>query len=289
MPACQGDRKSPSALIRIPSVSAEASAKQTGRVDTDTGTRRAADIAPVAALLADRTRARIVTALIDGRALPASVIAQESGVSPPTASEHLSRLLAGGMLQVEPSGRHRYYRLAGPEVAAAVEALAVIAPQPPVTSLRESTRAAAMRRARSCYDHLAGQLGVAVTEALVEQGVLRRTDGGSGTSRDRRDRLAAPVARHPYELGPAADRVLVRMGVDLAALHERPPSARPLLRFCVDWSEQRHHLAGALGAAVLDAAVRAGWVTRRPGGRALDVTADGVRGLAETLGIQAAA
>jgi DNA-binding transcriptional ArsR family regulator len=270
-------------------VPTEAFATQTGRVDTDTGLRRAADIAPVAALLADRTRARIVTALIDGRALPASVVAQESGVSASTASEHLSRLLAGGLLRVERSGRHRYYRLAGPAVAAAVEALAVIAPQPPVTSLRESTRAAAMRRARTCYDHLAGRIGVAVTEALVEQGVLRRTDGASGTARGRRDRLAAPVRTHPYALGDAADPVLARLGVDLAALRDRPASARPLLRFCVDWSEQRHHLAGALGAAVLAATERSGWVTRRPGGRALDITVDGVRGFAETLGVQTAA
>jgi DNA-binding transcriptional ArsR family regulator len=252
-------------------------------------TRRPADIAPVAALFADRTRARIVSALGDGRALPASVIAQESGVSPSTASEHLARLVAGGVLRVETSGRHRYYRLAGPEVGAALEALAVLAPQPPVTSLRESTRAAAMRRARTCYDHLAGRLGVAVTEALVECGALVRGDGLAVTERGRRDRLAAPVARHPYTLGPHADAAFARLGVDLPALRERPASARPLLRFCVDWSEQRHHLAGALGAALLDRAEGAGWVTRRPGGRAVDVTPAGERAFADALGVQAVA
>jgi DNA-binding transcriptional ArsR family regulator len=248
--------------------------------------RSAADIAPVAALFADRTRARIVSALADGRALPASVIAQESGVSPSTASEHLARLVGGGVLAVEQSGRHRYYRLAGPEVAAALEALSVISPQPPVRSLRESTRAAALRRARTCYDHLAGRAGVAVTEALIDRGALVRTDGRTDARRGRRDRLSAPVAAHPYELGPQAGPVLAGLGVDLAGLLERPASARPLLRFCVDWSEQRHHLAGALGAAVLTAAERAGWLHRRPSGRAVDITDDGVAGLAAALGVQ---
>jgi DNA-binding transcriptional ArsR family regulator len=258
-------------------------------VSSPTVARRAADIAPAAALFADPTRARIVAALTDGRSLPASVIAQESGVAASTASEHLARLVAGGVLQVERSGRHRYYHLAGPEVAAAVEALAVIAPQPPVRSLRESTRAAALRRARTCYDHLAGQLGVAVTEGLLREGALVRTDGGAGTNRAATDRLAAPVRAHGYALGAAARPVLGRLGVDLPALLDRPRSARPLLRFCVDWSEQRHHLAGALGAAVLTAFEDAGWVHRRPGGRALLLTDAGADGLAATLGVQPAA
>lgn len=258
-------------------------------MEQNLGLRTAADIAPVAALFADRTRARIVSALADGRALPASVIARESGVSPSTASEHLGRLLAGGILRVERSGRHRYYRLAGRDVAAAVEALAVIAPQPPVRSLRESTRAAALRQARTCYDHLAGRVGVAVTAALVERGALIRTDGASGTGRGRLDRLAAPVRSHPYALGDGAAAVLAGIGVDLDGLLARPASSRPLLRFCVDWSEQRHHLAGALGAAILDAVEDAGWVRRRPGGRALDVTDDGARGFAAALGVQPAA
>lgn len=247
---------------------------------------RAPDIAPVAALFADPTRARIVTALVDGRALPASVIAQESGVSASTASGHLGRLVDGGVLRVEQSGRHRYYQLAGPEIAAVIEALSLVAPQPPVMSLRESTRAAAMRRARTCYDHLAGRLGVAVLDALVANGALSRTDGGVGTARRAADRLAAAVRSHPYELGPAADAVFERLGVDLAALQQRPASARPLLRFCVDWSEQRHHLAGALGAAVLTHAETARWVMRRRDGRALEVTESGRRAFGSALGIQ---
>jgi DNA-binding transcriptional ArsR family regulator len=258
-------------------------------VDTDRPARAAADIAPAAALFADPTRARIITALVDGRALPASVIASEAGVAASTASEHLARLVAGGALAVERSGRHRYYRLAGPAIATAVEALAAIAPQPPVRSLRESTRANALRRARTCYDHLAGRLGVAITAALVERGALTRADGRAGIERAAADRLAAPVREHPYELGPAAGPVFAGLGVDLPALLDRPRTARPLLRFCVDWSEQRHHLAGALGAAVLASAESAGWVARRPSGRALDLTPAGADALAGRLGVQPAA
>jgi DNA-binding transcriptional ArsR family regulator len=248
-------------------------------------TRRAADIAPVAALFADRSRARIVSALADGRSLPASVLAQESGVAASTASEHLARLVEGGVLVAERSGRHRYFRLAGADVAAAVEALAVIAPQPPVRSLRESTRAAALRRARSCYDHLAGRLGVAVTEALVEQRALVRHDGLHGVRRAPEDRLAGPVREHAYALGPGAVVVFGALGVEVSALADERRGRRPLLRFCVDWSEQRHHLAGALGAQVLTAMLSDGWVRRAAAPRALDVTAAGTDGLRAALGI----
>ena len=262
----------------------EASASQTGFMATSID-RRTVDFAPVAALFADRSRARIVSSLVDGRALPASVLAQESGVSASTASSHLARLVEGGVLRVERSGRHRYYQLAGPDVAAAVEALSVIAPQPPVRSLRESTRAAAMRDARTCYDHLAGRAGVAVLHGLLRGGALVRTDGRAGVERSPADRLAAPVRTNPYALGPHAEPVFARLGVDLDALVARPASARPLLKFCVDWSEQRHHLAGALGAAVLAHAESAGWIARRPGGRAVEVTDAGRRALPDALGV----
>jgi DNA-binding transcriptional ArsR family regulator len=246
-----------------------------------------ADISAVAALMADPTRARILTALTDGRALPAAVLASESGVSASTTSEHLARLLDGGLVIVEPSGRHRYYRLADDQVAAAIESLAALAPQLPVTSLRASTRAAAMRRARTCYDHLAGRLGVAVTAALVRRKALVRTDGGTGTERAPDDPLASTLAMHPYRLGTAADRIFSRLGVDVAAL-PGGDSRRPLLRFCVDWSEQRHHLAGALGASVLDRMVAADWVRRSPSSRAVELTPAGRQTLADVLGIDVA-
>jgi DNA-binding transcriptional ArsR family regulator len=251
----------------------------------DASVRSVADIAPVAALFADQSRARIVCALVDGRSLPASVLAHESGVSASTTSEHLSRLVAGGVLVAERSGRHRYFRLANAEVAAAVEALAVIAPQPPVRSLRESTASAALRRARTCYDHLAGRLGVAVTESLLERGALARTDGLRTVDRAADDRLASAVREDRYELGPKAADVFGDLGVDVAALERDRPTRRPMLRFCVDWSEQRHHLAGGLGAELLSAMVAAGWVRRAPARRAVDLTPEGAAALRSRLGV----
>jgi hypothetical protein len=130
---------------------------------------------------------------------------------------------------------------------------------------------------------------VSLTAALVEHGALVRTDGVTGVDRSPGDRLAAPVGGHPYVLGDRAGEVLGWLGVDLAALLDRPRSARPLMRFCVDWSEQRHHVAGALGAAILSALEETGWVRRRSSGRALDVTDEGARRLEAAFGIQPAA
>jgi hypothetical protein len=213
-------------------------------------------------------------------------LAAEAGVAASTASEHLARLVAGGVLAVERSGRHRYYRLADDQVAAALEALSALAPPRPVRSLRDSTRAAALRRARTCYDHLAGRLGVAVTEALLSRGALERTDGIGGVERGAHDPLSAPLAVHPYRLGPAAGAVFGDLGVDLdEVLAAGGSGRRPVLRFCVDWSEQRHHVAGALGAALLTRLESSGWVRRLPARRAVELTPDGARALAERLGI----
>lgn len=250
-----------------------------------------ADVARVAALFGEPPRARILMALSDGRALPASVLADEAGVSAPAASGHLARLRDAGLITVEPSGRHRYYRLAGPDVAAALEALARIAPTAPVRSLRQGTRAQALRYARTCYDHLAGQLGVAVTAALVDHGALATTDGTAGTERRPGDDLSAPVGLHPYELGPHAAEVLGRLGVDNDCLtpSDQPGrrSKRPLLRFCMDWTEQRHHLAGRLGAAVATAMFDQDWLVRRPRHRAVRLTDDGAAALATRLDLTA--
>ncbi|MEV5651758.1 helix-turn-helix domain-containing protein [Nocardia sp. NPDC052254] len=240
------------------------------------------DIAAVGALLADATRARMMVGLADGRALPASVLAAEAGVAASTASEHLTRLVEGGLLSVQRSGRHRYYRIANAQVGAAIEALAVLAPTRPVRSLRESTRAAALRRARSCYDHLAGRLGVEVTEALLERSALTRVDGVTGTQRAHGDPMSAPLPQHPYRLGPNAASVFGELGVDLDAARGQ---RRPLLRFCVDWSEQRHHLSGALGAAVLTRMESAGWVDRPGTRRTLRVTDRGALVLDRVLGV----
>jgi DNA-binding transcriptional ArsR family regulator len=250
-------------------------------MDTD------ADLAVVAGLIGDPARARVLAALGDGRALAASVLAAEAGVSPSTVSGHLGKLVDAGILTVTPQGRHRYYRLAGPEVGEALEALARIAPPAPVRSLKEGTRAHAVRRARTCYDHLAGRLGVAVLAGLIERGAIVGHDGRHLPSVAGRDRLSSPGWDVDYRLGEGAGIVLDSLGVDLDALLESP-RRRPLLRYCVDWSEQRHHLAGALGAGLLDAFLRSGWLRRARAGRAVHLTDEGERALSQRLGVSLA-
>lgn len=210
-----------------------------------------ADICAVARLFADPTRARVLTALADGRSLPAAVLAGEAGVTPQAASAQLNRLTGGGLIVGEKSGRHRYYRLASDQIASILEALAGAAPTQPIRSLRQDTRAAALRKARTCYDHLAGQLGCDLTQALLDQQALRASDGIDTTRRRASDPLSAPLPDHSYQLGPNADTVLERIGVSSVVLAAPSTSRRPLLRFCLDWSKQRHHLGGRLGATIL--------------------------------------
>jgi DNA-binding transcriptional ArsR family regulator len=236
-----------------------------------------ADIAAVGALLAEPSRAKILMALADGRALPASVLAAEAGVAASTASEHLGRLVDGGLLAVEAHGRHRYYRFAGPRVGELVESVARIAPPAPVRSLRQGTRAEAVRSARTCYDHLAGRLGTELMAALLRDGVLAGGDGAFHPELG--DHLATPGRDVPYELADPAP--LRALGVDPASVGGR----RPLIRYCVDWSEQRHHLAGALGAALADRLFDLGWLRRAPRSRAVHVTPEGAVGLRDAFGI----
>jgi DNA-binding transcriptional ArsR family regulator len=244
------------------------------------------DVASVAALFADTTRARILMALGDGRSLPATVLAAEAGVTPQAASAQLARLLAAGLLAVEQSGRHRYYRLASAHVGTVLEALAELAPIQPVRSLRDSTRAAALRRARTCYDHLAGRLGVAITQALVDHHALTPIDGIPDIRRRPGDRLSSQLPDHVYILGTAAVPVLTSLGVAADRLADSRASRRPLLRFCLDWTEQRHHLAGRLGADLLAAFKTAGWVTVAPTRRVIRVTPAGSQALHTRLGLE---
>jgi DNA-binding transcriptional ArsR family regulator len=237
-----------------------------------------ADIAAVAALAADPSRARILLALGDGRALPASVLADEAGVSASTASEHLARLVKGRLLRVERHGRHRYFRVASPEVGEMVEALARLASPAPVKSLRQGTRAAAVRSARTCYDHLAGRLGTGMMEAMLERELLT---GGGGLFGDG-DRLSAPGSEVDYRLTPEGVGWLSALGIDVSGL----PRRRPLIRYCVDWSEQRHHLAGSLGAALCSRLLELSWIKRAPKGRAVFVTPEGAKRLQESLGFE---
>jgi DNA-binding transcriptional ArsR family regulator len=217
----------------------------------------------VAALLGDPTRAAMLDALMDGRARPAGELARTAGIAPSTASEHLARLVAGRLLVVEPSGRERLYRLASADVAEVLEALSRLGSEEPVSSLRTAGRRDALQAARTCYDHLAGRLGVAVTDALVARDVLRPRDGS-------------------FELSEGGAVFLAEIGVDVDGARARK---RVFARSCLDWSERRPHLAGALGAALADAALGHGWVRRRPNDRALDVTPHGVAALRKRLGV----
>jgi len=244
------------------------------------------DVASVAALFAEPTRARILMALGDGRSLPASVLAAEADVTPQAASTQLARLQAAGLLAAERSGRHRYYRLTSAHVATVLEALAQLAPMQPVRSLRHSTRAAALRSARTCYDHLAGRLGIQITQALIDRRALTPTDGFPDTRRRPGDQLSSQLPEHPYVLGPDATKVFTSLGVPADRLTDNHASRRPVLRFCLDWSEQRHHLAGRLGADLLGTFIDADWITRTPQQRAVRLTPSGQRALSTRLGIE---
>ena len=234
-----------------------------------------ADISSVAALLADPGRCKVLFALDDGRALPASVLASEAGIAASTASGHLARLVAGGLLTVSVHGRNRYYRLAGPHVAALLESLATLAPAAPVRSLRESTRAHALRAARSCYDHPAGRLGVELTQAFVRDGLLH-VAGDPAAEAD-------PPVGHGRELTFTVTEAGWEWLAGFAAVPART-SARGV-RYCIDWSEQRPHVAGWFGRIVLTALLDRDWVRRAERGRALRVTPAGRAGLRADLGI----
>jgi DNA-binding transcriptional ArsR family regulator len=241
-----------------------------------------ADISSVAGVLADERRARILLALGDGRALPASVLAGEAGVAASTASEHLAKLVDAGLLKVEPHGRHRYFRLSGPQVGELLETLARLAPAAPVRSLREGSQAHAVREARTCYDHLAGRLGTALMDVLLAAGVVTGGDGRFDPDRARGDRLSAPGRDVDYKVTDHGTRWLLDFGIDLDAL----PGRRPLVRYCIDWSEQRHHLAGGLGAALCTRLFELGWIRRADRSRAVHVTDAGERGIERSFGVR---
>ncbi len=239
------------------------------------------DIAAVGALVADPARCQILLALDDGRALPASRLASEAGVSAATASSHLGKLTDAGLLSVEPHGRHRYYRLSGPKVARLIEALQQVAPVKPVRSLRQDTRARALREARTCYDHLAGRLGVELMASMISRRHLTGGDGVFDPARAHRDGRTGYGHDIDYELTDAGRAFLADLGVTI-------PSGRRAVRYCVDWSEQRHHLAGAVGRGILDRLSELDWIERAESTRAVRVTPDGAAGLSETFGIDPA-
>ena len=223
------------------------------------------DLAAIGALVSDPARCRILLALGDGLALSASGLAAEAGVSPATASSHLRKLTDAGLLAVEIEGRRRNYRLAGPEVAALIEAVERLAPAAPVRSLRQSQQVRSWREARVCYDHVAGRLGVTIMQAMLEQRFLEPVDRAAGTS--------AGGVRYAATVDGTA--FLEELGVGL------PPSRRPV-RYHSDSTEEGPHLSGVLGRALLARFVDLGWVRRQKRQR-LEITPDGVAGLDKAL------
>ena len=211
------------------------------------------DIATLAALLGDPARARMLTALMDGRALTATELALEAGVAPSTASSHLGRLCAARLLAIERQGRHRYFRLSGQDVAELIEVLMGLAARTGQTLTRTGPKDSALRSARVCYDHLAGDRGVRMLDSLLERGLL----SGGGMN---------------LKLTEDGERFLQRFAVQLAALAD---SRRPLCRPCLDWSERRSHLGGSLGAALLSQVFARGWAKRETAGRAVVFSGSG--------------
>lgn len=224
-------------------------------------------LAALAGLIADETRAGFLLALLDGRAWTAGELARQAGVAASTASEHLGKLVAGGLLTEERQGRHRYVRLAGTEVAQLVEDLAAqVAPtaaERPRT-LRAAGAGSAMARARTCYDHLAGRLGITLTDALTSRGLVRQDTG--------------------FALTDAGLRWFDTAGIGLDRT-----GRRPLARACLDWTERRPHLAGTAGAALCRHALDARWCVRIGSERAVKVTPEGEHAFADLLGVDATA
>src|SRR6185437_11637479 len=259
---------------------------------------RDVDVVPAAALIAEPTRAAMITALLDDRPLAAGELARLAGVSPATASAHLARLLNGGLVTMIKQGRHRYYHLAGPEVAAAMDA-------------------AALAEARTCYDHLAGRAGVALLEALLARGILTPAPGGGqwaargptgGAHPEGNGRSAgggpggngsaggarveqvgrhaaaapqAPVRTEAFEVTADGVATLTSFGLNVGALEK---TRRRFAGACLDWTERKPHLNGALGAAVTARLLGLGWIERGSRRRAVRVTPAGREGLAATFG-----
>ncbi len=221
------------------------------------------DLAAVAGLIGDPARAAMMSVLMSGEAYPATMLAARAGVSAQTASAHLAKLTKASLIKVVRSGRYRLYRLGNAKVGHALEALGAISPERAIRSLRQSDESAALKLARMCYDHLAGYIGVGITESLVHRSYI--------------------VPRgHDFEITKKGMRWLVAFGVEFEPLSE---SRRRLATQCLDWSERRPHIGGALGAALADRMMRQGWFARARSNRSLKITADGDRCLLKDFGI----
>lgn len=210
-------------------------------------------VAAVAALMGEPTRASVLAALTDGRARTATELSYAAGVSAQSVSGHIAKLVDGHLLKGTRQGRHRYYRLASPDVAKALEALMVITAARPTRHRRHGPKDEALRKARMCYDHIAGSLGVMLADALIQ-----------------RDELVA--IGDDFELTASGETRMSRLGLDVALARS---CRRAFARCCLDWSERRPHLAGALGAALATRLLKLHWLKRVNDSRALRITARG--------------
>ncbi|MET3612265.1 DNA-binding transcriptional ArsR family regulator [Rhizobium aquaticum] len=222
-------------------------------------------IAEIGAVIGDVSRATILLTLMDGRAFSAGELAAEAGVTPQTASAHLAKLSEAGLIAVHQQGRHRYFKLASGDVAELIEVLSALIAAGPKRSRPTGPKDAAMRLARTCYDHLAGHLAVRVAESMEARGFIALSQDGASLSADGR-------------------RYVCDFGVDLE-MHSM--GRRALCRACLDWSERRFHIGGALGAGLLDRFIELGWLRRASSGRALTITRAGEAGFAREFGYRA--
>ena len=223
------------------------------------------DIALVASLVGDPARANMLTALMTGRALTASELAHQAGITPQTASSHLAKLETGGLIEQEKQGRHRYYRLTDPDVAGVIEGLAGLAARAGHMRVRTGPKDPALRRARVCYDHLAGDLGVQMFDSMRKQRLVRQT-------------------KQTIELTVEGERFMAKNLQISAEMLAHP--RRPLCKACLDWSERRHHLAGTLGAAVMTRFTELKWAARdaAPGSRVVNFSRNGEKRFAALFG-----
>jgi len=214
-------------------------------------------LAELVSLLGDSSRAAILTSLMDGRFHTASELALVAGVTPQTASFHLGKMASGNLVTAEKHGRHRYYKLAGEEIARALETLLSISRPAEIRSLRQSEQMKALCQARTCYDHFAGKLGVGITRAMIEQGWIEEGDG-------------------EFIVTQSGERFFADFGLDLPALRKE---RRSFSRICLDWSERQHHLAGSLGQAIVSRFFDMKWIERAASSRAVIVTEQGKAGI----------
>ncbi|MEC0240879.1 helix-turn-helix domain-containing protein [Paenibacillus dokdonensis] len=220
-------------------------------------------VAELVSLLGETSRAAILTSLMDGRFHTASELALEAGITPQTASFHLAKMTAGMLVTAEKHGRYRYYKLAGQEIAQILETFLTISKPAEIRSLRQSTQMKALCEARTCYDHLAGKLGVRLTQSLMDNKYIEK-------------------GQEEFTVTPAGERFFTELGLDLPALRKQ---RRSFSRICLDWSERQHHLAGTLGHAVVSRLFEMKWIERAPSGRAVIVTEQGRAGLKRDFGI----